>query len=172
MNHCGAFSEMPTAGSGVDAVTGRELIALKICLHPSQSPGIGLRPLSCSGLICARRVVSAGMLRHCWYSAFHSDWLHPSAFHPSGTFRGRRGRRLRPNAGYCQRRDTCGNDNHDCYGFYILPVSYRVAGQSLERALYYAAVYSQSGAGYRRRQWAGDVRHQGSDFVGRGEALD
>ena len=85
---------------------------------------------------------------------------------------GRRGRRLRPNAGYCQRRDTCGNDNHDCYGFYILPVSYRVAGQSLERALYYAAVYSQSGAGYRRRQWAGDVRHQGSDFVGRGEALD
>ncbi len=63
--------------------------ALKMCLHPSQSPGIGFKPLSCSGVICARLVVSAGMLRHCLYSAIQSDWLHPSAFHPSGTFPGK-----------------------------------------------------------------------------------
>lgn len=78
----------PTGALVVDAV-GCGPTALKMCLHPSQSPGIGFKPLSCSGVICARLVVSAGMLRHCLYSAIQSDWLHPSAFHPSGTFPGK-----------------------------------------------------------------------------------
>jgi hypothetical protein len=88
------------------------------------------------------------MLRHCWYNAFQSDWLHPSAFHPSGTFPGRLLAAILATAGVA---------DSDCAPtlvstsaarspttitiavvFIFSPFAYRAAGRSLERALYYA----------------------------------